>query len=215
MAVTQFLDVRINDLMQQSAADFGISYSSSWAMSSWNTFIAEQHSGIESRNINWADAKGAGNLVFGTRSLTEIQSCIDLHTNTRGMGIGFRFKDPLDYSVVGGSIGTGNGANPLFYLVKVYSVANGNPYNRPIKKPVNGTVNIYVNGVLQTETTDYSIDYSTGLVTFLTAPANTLPVTADFEYDIPLRFDNDKFTVTHDSFGSVTASISISEDLTA
>jgi len=46
--------------------------------------------------------------------------------------------------------------------------------------PIDGTLKLYVNNVLQVETTNYSI--STATITFVTAPTNGHPITANYEY---------------------------------
>ena len=45
--------------------------------------------------------------------------------------------------------------------------------------PIDGTLKLYVNNVLQVETTDYSI--STATITFVTAPTSGYPITANYE----------------------------------
>lgn len=47
---------------------------------------------------------------------------------------------------------------------------------------INGTYAIYIDGVLQIETTDYTINLNTGVVTFLVAPASGKAITADYWY---------------------------------
>jgi len=46
--------------------------------------------------------------------------------------------------------------------------------------PIDGTLKLYVNNVLQVETTDYAI--STATITFVTAPTSGYPITANYEY---------------------------------
>lgn len=46
--------------------------------------------------------------------------------------------------------------------------------------PVSGSLKLYVNGSLQTETTNYSI--STATITFVTAPTLNHPITASYDY---------------------------------
>jgi len=46
--------------------------------------------------------------------------------------------------------------------------------------PIDGSLKLYLDGTLQTETTHYSI--STATVTFVTAPGNNKPVTASYDY---------------------------------
>jgi uncharacterized protein (TIGR02217 family) len=59
-------------------------------------------------------------------------------------------------------------------------------------------VQIKVAGVTKTETTHYTIDYSTGLVTFTSGniPAAAQAVTATFEFDVPVRFAEDTLKVS-------------------
>ena len=69
---------------------------------------------------------------------------------------------------------------------------------RTITKPVAGTVKVYLDGVEQLS--GWSVDATTGLVTFSTAPASDVEITADFEFDVPVRFDTDHMAVTIESF---------------
>lgn len=72
--------------------------------------------------------------------------------------------------------------------------------SRRITKPVSGSVKIYVNAVLQTS--GVSVNYTTGLVTFVSAPASGAAITADFEFDVPVRFDTDRLSATLDAYGT-------------
>jgi uncharacterized protein (TIGR02217 family) len=54
---------------------------------------------------------------------------------------------------------------------------------------VAGTVKVYLDDVEQLS--GWSVDTTTGLVIFSTAPAVGIEVTADFEFDVPVRFDTD------------------------
>jgi len=65
-------------------------------------------------------------------------------------------------------VGRGDGTTTVFSLD-----------NTPV---IPGTETIYVRGVVQT---DYSIDYTTGTITFTTAPKNNRRITADYEYGMP------------------------------
>jgi uncharacterized protein (TIGR02217 family) len=69
---------------------------------------------------------------------------------------------------------------------------------RTITKPVAGTVHVYKDGVEQLS--GWSVDVTTGIVTFTTAPAAGVAITADFELDVPVRFDTDHMAVTIESF---------------
>jgi len=69
---------------------------------------------------------------------------------------------------------------------------------RTVTKPVVGTVKVYLDGIAQIS--GWSVDTTTGLVTFVTAPALGIEVTADFEFDVPVRFDTDHMAVTIESY---------------
>ncbi len=53
----------------------------------------------------------------------------------------------------------------------------------------------------------WSVDTSTGSVTFDTAPGAGIAITAGFEFDVPVRFDSDMLDVTLDleRLGSITS----------
>ena len=53
----------------------------------------------------------------------------------------------------------------------------------------------------------WTVDTTTGVVTFDTAPAAGVAVTAGFAFDVPVRFDTDALDVTLDleRLGSITS----------
>ena len=61
-----------------------------------------------------------------------------------------------------------------------------------------GTVDIYVDAVLQAS--GVTVDTTTGIVTFTTAPLVGEVISADFEFDVPVRFDTDEMAISMDSF---------------
>ena len=65
---------------------------------------------------------------------------------------------------------------------------------------VDGTVVVAVAGVLQAAGTDFTCDATTGLVTFASAPAAGAQITAGFEFDVPVRFEADRISVSVSSF---------------
>jgi hypothetical protein len=91
-----------------------------------------------------------------------------------------------------------------YQLQKAYT-DTANTYTRTISKPVAGTVVVYFAGVAHP--TWWTIDTTTGIVTLVggtAAPNNGDALTADFQFDIPARFDTDKagFTVVDPGDGS-------------
>jgi len=85
----------------------------------------------------------------------------------------------------------------VFQLVKTYTFG-AYTYPRTIKKPVTGSTVIYFDGAPQGA--GWSIDTTTGLVTFGAAPGNGVVITADFEFDVPARFDTDQMQATIEDF---------------
>ena len=129
----------------------------------------------------------------------QLDTLIAFFRARKGKGYGFRFKDWTDYQAVGQVLGIADGAAVLFPLVKHYS-SGGATETRLINKPVDGSVQIYVDSILQTS--GVTIDVTTGDVTFDIAPANGAVIAADFEFDVPVRFNLDRLSASLDGFGS-------------
>jgi uncharacterized protein (TIGR02217 family) len=60
-------------------------------------------------------------------------------------------------------------------------------------------VRIAVNGVERTGS-QFSVDGTTGLVTFGAAPPSGATVTAGFHFDVPVRFDTDYLEIDMQAF---------------
>lgn len=71
--------------------------------------------------------------------------------------------------------------------------------SRTITKPVSGTISIYFNGVLQSSAL-YSANLTNGQITFISAPGVGVNITADFEFDVPVRFDIDRLSASMDDY---------------
>jgi uncharacterized protein (TIGR02217 family) len=121
---------------------------------------------------------------------------------------GFRWKDWADYkssvasadvSFEDQQIAMGDGVTSVFPLVKIYR-SGGHTYSRPITKPVRGTVRVGVARDELQESIDYEFDATTGLVTFSHPPDPDMPITAGFEFDVPVRFDTDHIHTSVASF---------------
>ena len=177
------------------------------------TQIVELASGAEERNASWANSRRRYDVAYGIRRADDLAAVVAFFEARNGRLHGFRFKDWADFksclpSQTQGptdqSIGTGNGSTTQFQLAKRYT-SGAQSWTRAITKPVAGTVTIALNGTPQA--TGWSISTSTGLVTFATAPAAGVVITAGFEFDVPVRFDTDALDVTLDleRLGSITS----------
>lgn len=185
------------------------------------TLIFESTSGKESRNQVWANSKRSYNAGYGVQDLNDLYSVIEFFEERRGEFHGFRWKDWTDYKSCNPLdtvafddqlIGTGDGSTTTFQLKKIYGSAF-DPWTRNINKPVSGTVLVGINGVNQSS--GWSVDTTTGIVTFASAPGNALSVTAGFEFDVPVRFNQNSIQVNLQDFeqGSVP-DIMVIEDTT-
>ena len=142
---------------------------------------------------------GARALGRGERAqeLAQLDELITFFRARKGKAYGFRFKDWTDSKATGELISTGDGANKQFQLVKRYP-SGSVVEERAITKPVAGTVHVYKDGIEQLS--GWSVDVTTGVVTFIAAPAAGVQITADFEFDVPVRFDSDRMAVTIETF---------------
>jgi uncharacterized protein (TIGR02217 family) len=169
---------------------------------SHNTSIITVASGREQRNANLAQSRGKWDL--GERSLLKDEKDeIENHFNTcRGKLHGFRFKDWSNYEGTTADtymkLKMGTMLDLAGQMCKQYSI-DGQFYRKEIKKPVFGTVKVYKNGV-EVPATQYSVDYTTGMISF--GPALNNPnyklgdeFTWSGEYDLPVRYDTDEIKI--------------------
>lgn len=174
------------------------------------TEIVALTNGYEERNSPWAHSRRRYDAGLGLRSLDDVAALIAFYEARAGQLHGFRWKDWADYSSALPSravsaadqlIGQGDGRSVSFQLVKLYR-SGEQGYRRPILKPVEGTVRIAVGDVEQFETVDFTVDHATGIVTLQVAPMADAPITAGFEFDVPVRFDTDRIAVSVASFNA-------------
>jgi len=174
------------------------------------TEIVTLSSGHEQRNTRWADSRRRYDAGYGVRSLDDMQAVLAFFEQQRGRLSGFRWKDHADFKSCPSSaipapddqqLGVGDAAQVVFQLVKFYG-SGPNAYQRTISKAVAGTVSISLDGILQTEVTDYTLEVTSGTVTFLQAPVTGAIITAGFEFDVPVRFDADNIEIDLEAFNA-------------
>jgi uncharacterized protein (TIGR02217 family) len=183
----------------------------------FSTSIITVANGVEQRNVNWSKGRASYDASYGVRTQLELHDLITFFRARQGKAYGFRFKDWSDFKSVDPNntttdidqlIGTGTGALTTFQLKKNY-ISGPTTFVRDIKKPVTGTVKISVNNVSQP--TGWSVDTTTGIVTFSVAPGNGLLVKAGFEFDVPVRFDTDELSISLDDYNIGSTSVPIVE----
>ncbi len=177
------------------------------------TQIVELASGDEERNASWANSRRRYDAAYGIRRADDLVAVVAFFEARNGRLYGFLWKDWGDYksclpsgvpSATDQSIGTGDGTTTAFLLVKAYT-SGAQTWTRTITKPVSGTVKVALDGIAQAS--GWWVNTTTGQITFTTAPASGVIVTAGFEFDVPVRFDTDQLDVTHDleRLGSITS----------
>ncbi len=163
----------------------------------YSTSVVSTASGFEQRNMNWSAARGAWDVSSGLKQQGQLDILIAFFRARKGKACGFRFKDWTDYKATGQLLGTGDGTIKTFQLVKSYTSGAGSE-TRTITKPVLGSVKPYLAGVFHAS--GWSINTTTGILTFSTAPAQGVAITTDFEFDVPVRFDTDSMEATIENF---------------
>jgi len=173
------------------------------------TDIITLRSGFEERNSVWADSRREYDAGMGLRNINDLYEVIEFWEARLGSLYGFRWKDWADWrsgapnrdiTRTDQAIGTGNGSQTKFQLVKAYT-SGPTTYTRNVTKPVEDSTIIDVNGVL-VDPADYSIDTTTGIVTFDTAPTSGHVISAGFEFDVPVRFMADKINISVQNFNA-------------
>ncbi|MBJ3776401.1 DUF2460 domain-containing protein [Acuticoccus mangrovi] len=174
------------------------------------TEVTELAGGSEERNARWAASRRRFQIGYGVRDHDALADLIAFYEDRLGPLHTFRFRDWADRkscaptatpAATDVAIGTGDGSTTTFQLVKRYGSVS--PFVRTITKPVSGTVLVALAGVAQAS--GWSVDLTTGVITFTMAPANGVAVRAGYEFDCEVRFEADDIgaDVLHDTLGSV------------
>ncbi len=153
----------------------------------YSTDIVTTGGGWEQRNINHFNAIHKYQAAHGVKNRQQQSQLLAFFHCRHGKGYGFRYKDWADYQGATEYLGGADGEKTQFQLVKHYSDGVYDKI-RTIKKPVTGTVKVFIDLVEVTE--GWTVDTATGIVTFAVAPASG-SVTANFDFDVPVRFDTD------------------------
>jgi uncharacterized protein (TIGR02217 family) len=165
----------------------------------FKTTIITLSNGAEQRNQEWNKARGSWDVGYGIKDRADLMEVVNFFHGRRGRARGFRFKDWLDFSAVGQTVGTT--INPLVFTLQKTYADTVNPYVRPIVLPVADTVKVYVDNI---EVMSGWTLGANGVITFTEDPGED--VKASFEFDVPARFDIDQLPVTLNTYlnGQIT-----------
>ncbi len=184
----------------------------------YNTSVVSIKSGREKRNINWNYPRIEFDVSYGVREMPELESLIAFFHIVQGKGRTFRFKDFSDWKSCktentpafdDQNIGTGDGSTTEFQIYKSYSYSGSVRQSRKITKPVSGTVLVGINGTEQTS--GWSVDTSTGVITFDSAPSDGANITAGYEFDIEARFDTDTLSTNLEDYRTGSIEVPVIE----
>ncbi len=122
----------------------------------------------------------------------ELRTLMGFFMRCQGAFGTFLFRDPSDDQVAGQQIGIGDASATVFQLQRtIGATLPGGGFLEPIVAP-NVVSAVYLDGITQSPGA-YSIDPNTGSVTFGTAPASGLIITADYSYYFRCRFIDDSY----------------------
>jgi uncharacterized protein (TIGR02217 family) len=169
----------------------------------FSTAIVTTAGGAERRNAEWADARLTFDAGPGVRSEADLHEILAFFRARRGAAVGFRLADPFDNSSNGmiaapGAadqlLGVGDGVRPEFPLVKT----DGTQVRR-ITRPVAASVRVSVAGV---ETIAGWMLGDRGILAFDAAPEEGAEVEAGFRFDVPVRFAEDRISLSRATFAA-------------
>lgn len=174
-----------------------ISYGSSGGPA-YSTDVVTTFSGHEQRNMNWSHARARYNVAHGVKTQSQLDALVAFFRARKGRARGFRFRDWTDYAAQNQLLGLGDGEAVEFRLLKRYASGDAEDV-RLISKPVAGSVQVYVDSALQVS--GVTVDHATGRVLFDAPPEEGAEISADFEFDVPVRFDTDSLSARLDNYG--------------
>lgn len=157
----------------------------------FNTRVQQSVSGRELRAALAAYPVYRFSLTYevlrAAQATPDLQTLMGFFMQRQGSFDNFLFDDPTDDNVTNQSIGTGNGTQSQFQLLRAYG-----GFTEPVMN-VNAITGVYVNGTAVPPGAGaggYTIS-STGLITFGTAPLAGQTVTWTGSYYYRCRFTND------------------------
>lgn len=201
--------MRFRDVyLQDKLLDFNVI-----ASPRFSTDVVVVDSGAESANQKWSQALHTFTLPEVVRTMDIYQAVLDHWMVMAGPAYTFPFRNPMDFSssAISGparagtitptdqQIGIGNGSRLNYQIIKNYQRG---PYihSRKIYLPVVSSVRVALDGVELLS--GFSVDRTTGIITFSAPPANGVTVSCGYLYDVCVRFESD------DSFDAIARSYS-------
>lgn len=160
----------------------------------FSTDIVIEGGGDEVRNQNWSEPRREADAAKACKNEQARKDLIASFRIAAGMAYSFKTRDWSDYKVIrieGIVRDLGDGT---FQLAKRHTIG-GFTSDEDVTLPEQGTIVLWdQSGVLLTETTDYTIDYTTGIVTTVDSP-DPRPTSWSGQYFVRVRFNTDRIAL--------------------
>ncbi|MEO5740608.1 MAG: TIGR02217 family protein [Vicinamibacterales bacterium] len=153
----------------------------------YSTDVVTINSGFENRNQNWSIARCSWDCAKGCKTDQDRIDLIAFFRVAKGKMHSFRWRDFTDYEVASGAGVLSLVSAGVYQLKKRYANAAGTE-DRTITLPVSPVIKQA--GITLVESTHYSINLTTGVITTLGSPS-PLPDAWTGQFDVPARFDTD------------------------
>lgn len=163
------------------------------------TTISLLASGREQRVQKWEVDRGRWDIGYGVQTREEALVVRDFFMARRGRARGFRFRDWGNYTsynfdtqahVQQPTTEEADQSETIFQMAYDYIDSGSFMYRKAVYKPVASTIKVYIEGV--EATSGWTVDSTSGLITFSTPPFDGAEVTWTGEFDLPVRFDTDQ-----------------------
>lgn len=151
----------------------------------YNTQVVTLRSGVTRRNSRWSVPLDRFSVIYNILRPEDRELVVKAFRACRGRAVGFRFKDPLDYTAEAEPLGIAAGGVQTVQLIKTYLFGTLEEL-RYVSKPVANTVQLYADGVPIAST----VGLTTGLVTFSATAGQA--ITWSGEFDKPVCFSDDR-----------------------
>lgn len=163
------------------------------------TMVQTLASGAEKRIASWSLPISRYDVSSGVKNPTGFAEVLAFFRARQGRLRGFRFRDWSDYTSPRQTIGTTDGGLAAFQIIKAYT-SGSSTRQRPITRPVAGTVHCWVDGTARTigaGGTQFLVNTTTGVITIGATLASTTGQSVEVacEFDVPARFDTDQIAI--------------------
>lgn len=224
-------DIVINDVLRSTDGGKGFAPGGSFGPS-FDTQIVRLDSGAEYRTSRRPEVRRyemSRGAIKATSKTDAWPKFLSFLVQNQGALRSFLLEDPSDFSTLADGrtdpttvsmatvqaewtprLSSGAASGDTIQLVKRYDLHSEIPSRtRVITRPKQGTVAVVFGDVLQEEGVNYTVDYSTGIVTLASDPGTEVSVFAECQFYVPVRFDEatDQFLGATSDTGDVIANL--------